>query len=120
SPKELCRMTHTDRRNQLAVIAETMVAGARVMIGEARYAIAPDGLSCEIAVSVAEAWRRRTLGTGLLEILARRARSLGVRCLTGEVLRANEAMTALARKAGAVITTPIADARLIYVTKDLS
>jgi len=120
SPAQLRGMTHTDHRNRLAVIAETVVAGVRVMIGEACYAIDPDGLGCEMAVSVADAWRRRTLGARLLGILARRAGSVGARTLTGEVLRSNEAMRALARKLGAVVTAPIMDARLIRVTKQLS
>src|SRR5262249_60726842 len=101
-------------------LAEPIAEGARVMIGEARYAIAPDGITCEIALSVADSWRRRTLGTRVLEDLARRARELGARTLVGEVLRSNAAMTALARKAGFAITSPIADARLIRITRDLS
>ena len=113
-------MTHADHRHRLAVIAETVVAGARVMIGEACYAMMPDGLSCEIALSVAAAWQRQTLGTRLLGILARRARDAGIRYLVGDVLRSNEAMTALARKVGSVITMPIEDARLIWMTTDLS
>jgi RimJ/RimL family protein N-acetyltransferase len=112
-------MTHADQRHRLTVIAETVVAGAVVMIGEACYAVTSDGRSCEIAVSVATAWQRRTLGTRLVEILAHRARSVGVLSLTGEILRTNDAMIALARKLGSVITAPIADARLVRMTKDL-
>src|SRR5215510_3414175 len=58
SPSQLRGMTHTNRRDRLSVIAETVVAGARVMIGEACYALDPDGRSCEIALSVAAAWQR--------------------------------------------------------------
>jgi len=120
SAGELRAMTHAPDRGHLTLLAETIADGARVMIGEARYAIAPDGITCEIALSVAESWRRRTLGTRVLEDLARRARALGARRLVGEVLRSNAAMTALARKAGFAITSPIEDARLIRITRDLS
>jgi RimJ/RimL family protein N-acetyltransferase len=120
SAGELYRMTHADQRHRLAVIAETVVAGVAVMIGEACYAMTPDGRSCEIAISVAAAWERRTLGTRLLEILAHRAGSVGVRTLTGEILRSNDAMIALARKLGSVITAPVVDGRLVRMTKELS
>ena len=89
------------------------------MIGEARYAVAPDRVGCEIAVSVAEAWRRRTLGTQLLAHLAHRVGNLRVRYLFGDVLCSNEAMKALARKLGFGVTAVIGDARLLRITRDL-
>jgi len=113
-------MTRPDHRSEGTLIAEIAVEGGSTMIGEARYAVAPDRLGCEIAVSVAEAWRRRGLGTRLLANLARRAKNLRVRYLIGDVLRSNEAMKALARKAGFGLSAPIADARLVRITKDLS
>jgi acetyltransferase len=119
SPSVLHAMTHTDHWHRLTVIAETVVAGARVMIGEACYALAPDGISCETAVSVTDAWQRRKLGTLLLDTLASRARRVGARYLIGEVLRSNRAMTALAQKTGWVVTARIADPRLIRVTRQL-
>jgi GNAT superfamily N-acetyltransferase len=119
SPRELHRMTHADHWHRLAMIAETVVAGTCVMIGEAYYVMAPDQISCDIALSVADAWQRRTLGTRLMGILAARARSVGISYLTGEVLRSNAAMTALARKSGWAVTAAVTDARLIRMTKQL-
>jgi RimJ/RimL family protein N-acetyltransferase len=119
SPAQLHRMTRTDDRSEGTLIAEIAVEGGSTMIGEARYAVAPDRLGCEIAVSVAEAWRRQGLGTQLLANLARRAKNLRVRYLIGDVSRSNEAMKALARKTGFDLSAPIADARLVRITKDL-
>jgi acetyltransferase len=119
SPTQLHGLTHADHRYRLTMIAETVVAGACMMIGEACYAIAADGINCEIAVSVADDWQRRTLGTLLLTMLASRARAFGVRHLVGEVLRSNGAMTALARKLGWVFAAVIEDARLVRITKQL-
>jgi GNAT superfamily N-acetyltransferase len=119
SAVELYRMTHSDHR-QFALIAETVADGARTMIGEARGALAPDGLSAEVALSVAEAWRRKTLGTQLLGVLAHRARGLGVDYLTAEVLRSNEAITALAQKVGFRVAPPAADARLMQLITNIS
>ena len=120
SSSELHAMTHGDRRRHPALIAESIVDGARTMIGEARYAVAPDGLSCEFAVSVAEPWRGKTLATLLVGIVAYRAKALGLRYLVGDVLRSNDAMLALARKTGFAVTGPVADARLVRIAKDLS
>jgi acetyltransferase len=116
---ELYRMTRSQDRRQLTLIAQ-MSDGACTMIGEARGAIAPDGLSGEVAVSVAEAWRRKTLGTQLLGLLARHAASLGVRYLVADVLRSNEAVTALARKMGFRVAAPTEDTRLLRLTKTIS
>src|SRR3984893_17131469 len=63
SANELYRMTHGDDVARPALIVGTVVGGARVLIGEARYALMPDGLSCEFALSVAEAWRHKGIGT---------------------------------------------------------
>jgi acetyltransferase len=119
SLRELERMTRGDGW-QMTLIAETKVAGARVMVGEARGAVAPDGLSCEVAVSVADAWRGRGLGMLLLQQLECRARSLGVRSLVGDVLRSNAPMKRLARKAGFDMAGVPADGRLVRIVKDVS
>jgi acetyltransferase len=117
SPAELVRIgggsgTHA------TLIAETQIAGARIVIGEARYAC--DGVTCEIALSVADAWRARGLGTLLLDHLECRARTLGVSTLVGDVLRSNTAMRTLARKCGFDQAGVPADARLVRIVKDIS
>jgi GNAT superfamily N-acetyltransferase len=116
---ELNRMTHMHHGSHPALIAETVVEGVRTMIGEARYAGSPDGRTCEFAVSVADAWRRKRLGMLLIGVVECRAKALGLRYLAGDVLRSNLAMTALARKSDFAMTEPIADARLVRITKDL-
>ena len=120
SANELYRMTHTDGCSYPALIAEHVDQGDCTMIGEARYAAAPDGQHCEFAISVHEAWRRKRLGTLLIEAVSFRARALGLRHLVGDVFRSNEAMIALARKIGFVVLGSAEDARLVKITKDLS
>jgi RimJ/RimL family protein N-acetyltransferase len=119
STSELYAMTHTHPGNHPVLLAENVVDGACTMIGEARYAVAPDGYNCEFAASVAEAWRRKTLGTLMVGIIASRAKVLRLRYLVGDVFRSNQAMIALARKSGFAVTEPIADARLVKITKGL-
>jgi GNAT superfamily N-acetyltransferase len=118
SPAELARIG-SGGETQATLIAETKVAGARIMIGEARYAAA-DGATCEIALSVAEGRRGRGVGTLLMDHLECRARNLGVTMLVGDVLRSNAAMRTLARKSGFDLAGVPADARLVRIVKDIS
>ena len=119
SSKELYVMTHADGGSHSVLIAENVIEGASTMIGELRYAVAPDGFNCEFAVSVAEAWRRKRLGTLLIRIVTSRAKALGLCYLVGDVFRSNQAMITLARKSGFAVAEPIADATLVKITKDL-
>lgn len=119
-PAELDHVIHLDRKYELALLAETSVNGALIVIGEARYALSPDGLECEFALSVAENWRRMGLGTLLIADIECRARILGARYLCGDVLRSNSLMKALARKNGFLLTDLPRDARLVRIVKDLA
>jgi RimJ/RimL family protein N-acetyltransferase len=116
-PAELDRVIHLDPPDQLGLIAQTRADG---VIGEARYALSPDRRECEFALSVADAWHGKGVGRLLLADLESRARSLGARRLVGDVLRTNEAMQALARKAGFGMAGVPSDAKLVRVVKDLA
>jgi len=116
SPTELARIGG-DGEKQATLIAEMKIGGARIIIGEARYTAGGD--ACEIALSVAEAWRGRGLGSLLMDCLECRARKFGIPRLVGDVLRSNAAMRTLARKFGFDTGVP-ADARLVRIVKDIS
>jgi GNAT superfamily N-acetyltransferase len=75
-PAELDRVVHLDRKYESALLAETHVDGAPIAIGEARYALAPDRLEGEFALSVADEWRGKGLATLLIADIECRARSL--------------------------------------------
>jgi GNAT superfamily N-acetyltransferase len=120
TPRQLDRMTHMDRPDELALIAFARTGGDATMIAEAVQVIAPESQRCEIALSVTDAWQRKGLGALLLWHMECRARALGARYLIGEVLRTNDAMKGLARKAGFAIQGPFTDARLVEIVKDLS
>jgi GNAT superfamily N-acetyltransferase len=118
-PAELDRVIHLDRKYELALLAETVVDSAPIVIGEARYALAPDRLEGEFALSVADDWRGKGLGTLMADIESR-ATSLGARHLFGDVLRSNEPMKALARKNGFRMADVPRDGRLVRIVKDLA
>jgi GNAT superfamily N-acetyltransferase len=119
-PAELGRVVHLDRKYELALLAETQVGEARIVIGEARYALAPDRLGGEFALSVADDWRGKGLGSLLMAEIERRTTSLGAARLFGDVLRSNEPMKALARKNGFRMADVPRDAKLVHIVKDMT
>ena len=120
APTELDRLTHMNGLHELALIAFARIGGETAMIAEAVQVIAPESQRCEIALSVTDAWQRRGVGTLMLSLMEQRARMLGARHVIGEILRTNEAMKGLARKAGFAIRSSLADARLVEIVKELA
>jgi RimJ/RimL family protein N-acetyltransferase len=92
--------TSVDYRKHLALVAEVFEGGVETIIGEARYVVQDDGTSAEFAVSVADAWQGRGIGTMLLQRLMARAAEAGLGLLFGQTLASNGGMQRLARKAG--------------------
>ena len=117
---ELDSVTHLNRKYELALLAETRVDGALIVIGEARYAFAPDRLESEFALSVADNWRGKGLGALLMADIESRVRSLGAEHLCGDVLYSNEPMKVLARKKGFRMAGVPRDAKLVRIVKDLT
>ncbi|HWN51287.1 MAG TPA: hypothetical protein VNO18_15980 [Xanthobacteraceae bacterium] len=81
-----------DRPGELALLGPADTGGGLRTVAEAILVMAPDGQRSEIALSVADAWQSKSLGTLLLGNLECRARMIG------NVLRTNGAMKNLARK----------------------
>jgi acetyltransferase len=117
APADLHRMTHGNDAAPPALIVESGDEDARTVIGEARYAF--DGIACEFALSVSDAWRGKGVGTMLMGIMEERAKLRGAHYLVGDVLGSNQPMLALARKLGFAVTRPVLDDRLFKVTKRL-
>lgn len=104
---QLDRFIHVGEDDGFSLVATTKRDGVDVIIGEARYAIDDTTDSLEIGLSVADTMQGQGIGVALLDNLACRAAALGAGRLFGDTLRSNDAMLALARKAGfALAPTP--------------
>lgn len=114
APGLLRMLTQAPDGRQQGLVA---VQGTTI-IGEVRYALESAGTG-EFALAVANAWQRRGIGSRLLQVLARRARSAGLERLVGEVSAGNGGMLALARKAGFGIRMHPGDARIARIAIDL-
>jgi GNAT superfamily N-acetyltransferase len=118
--KQLARLTTMDGPDDVVLLAFAQTRDASCIVGEAVLANVPGSAGSEFALSVADVWQRKGVGTALLADIECRARMRGARHLYGEVLRTNIAMKNLARKAGFALRSPFTDARLIEIGKDLS
>jgi GNAT superfamily N-acetyltransferase len=77
------------------LVAEWCEQGCEAVIGEASYGFDRTSGSGEFAISVADRFQRRGLGSALLGALQSRAVSLGYLDLFGETFKANDEMKTL-------------------------
>ncbi len=71
-------LTDIDREHEVAFVALIHDDGEKKEIGVGRFCVAPDGQSCECAITVADDWRERGLGTLLMRHLIDFARERGI------------------------------------------
>jgi len=99
SGSQLSYLTTVDHHDHEALVA--LAPGRTDIIGVARFVRSrtqPD--SAEIAVTIADGWQRRGLGTSLLCRLVDRALAEGITRITAEILSDNRGMQALFRHLG--------------------
>ena len=100
SHDEMSRMCDVDGEHSMAFVATIDRGGREVEIGVSRYVAGAKSDAREFAVTVADEWQRRGLGTLLMNRLIEAARSHGVKELCGVGLVDNTAMIALAAGLG--------------------
>jgi GNAT superfamily N-acetyltransferase len=94
------KLTELDYQHDMAFIALSREGGILHEVGVSRYSLAADGQSCECAVTVADAWQGKGLGTILMRDLIDIARKRGVRSMFSIDANENERMRELARDLG--------------------
>jgi acetyltransferase len=100
SPAALARLTQIDYTREMAILALTEVDGREVELGVARYAINPDGETCEFALVVNDQWQKQGIGHKLMDVLMDVARGRGLTLMEGEVLKTNRPMLKLVEALG--------------------
>jgi acetyltransferase len=115
----LVRFTQLDYDRELALIAVTEEKGREVQIGVCRYAINPDGESCEFALVVSDQWQHKAVGHRLMGSLIDAARSKGLKTMAGEVLASNHNMLKLVATLGFTVAASREDPSIKKVTKVL-
>lgn len=119
TPAMLVRFTQIDYDQEMALMAVTEVAGQEIELGIARYAINPDGQTCEFALVVADQWQGKGVAHKLMSSLMDVARDRGLKRVEGEVMRANQSMLKLMARLGFEIKTSADDDSVKQVSKAL-
>jgi RimJ/RimL family protein N-acetyltransferase len=113
SPRALQRLVDVDHRDHEALVALSGDGhggggGDGVVVGEARFVRdAEEPTVAEMAITVADAWQRRGLGTALAHTLAHRAAEEGVDEFSAEVLADNAGIRRLVEQVGEVSSAPL-------------
>jgi RimJ/RimL family protein N-acetyltransferase len=97
--RHLTDVDHRDHEALLALSCDGRAAGVARYIRDTR-----DPLAAELAVTVADDWQGRGLGTALLARMSERAQEEGLHRLTALVAAENAAMAGLLRSAQARLT----------------
>ena len=105
SPEMLVSFTQLDFSREMAIIAVINEQGRRKQIGVARYAVNPDGRSCEFALTVSDEYRGQGIGSQLMDAMMEAARGHGVQVVEGEVLANNRRMLSLMQELGFSVST---------------
>jgi acetyltransferase len=109
-------LVHGDAHSEAALLALT---GQGEVVGLVQY-VGPETLeSAEVAVVVADAWRRVGLGAQLLMQLERVATTAGVQHVEADILRDNIAAVGLASKLGARVGRSPNGGGLVRVVRPL-
>jgi RimJ/RimL family protein N-acetyltransferase len=105
SARALRRLVDVDHRDHVALVAVTPGSGDDdgKVIGEARWIRDDDDPTlAEMAITVADDWQQRGLGTALADDLARRAVEEGIDRFAAEVLTDNDGIERLVEHVGDV------------------
>ena len=103
-PAMVARLTQIDYDREMAFVATMLENGTEVEIGVCRYAVNPDGESCEFAVVVADEWQHRGLARRLMGVLIETARNKGLAYMNGVFLSNNERMLKFVQGLGFVLS----------------
>ena len=104
SPAQLVRLTQIDYDREMAFVAITEIDGKPVEVGVARYAMNPDGESCEFAIVVADDWQGKGLARRLMGVIIETARARGIKFMNGDFLAENHRMIAFVTSLGFVLS----------------
>ena len=119
SESMLVRFTQIDYSREMALIAVTIDHGKEIELGVTRYAINPDGETCEFALVIADSMRSKGLGHKLMVELMDAARAKGLKIIEGEVLNNNTGMLRLMKRLGFSIEANADDESIRRVRKVL-
>lgn len=115
----LVRFTQIDYDREMAFVVVRDDPDGPEELGVARYVTNPDGLSCEFALVVADAWQRKGIARLLMTELMDTARDMGLERMEGQVLVDNQGMLSLMEQLGFTHERDRDDMQLVNVHRQL-
>jgi GNAT superfamily N-acetyltransferase len=116
---QLDKFIHVGEADSYSVVATVLRDGTKKIIGEARYAFDEATARFELGLSIDDTMQAQGIGAALMSNLECRAAALGAGHLFGDTLRSNDAMLALARKAGFKLAPTPGDWRQLRFEKQI-
>ena len=121
SQQVLVRFTQLDYDREMALaLVYTNEDGREEVLGMSRYVTDPDMEVCEFAISIADKWQGRGVGTILMQKLFDVASQQGLSTMRGEVLTSNSGMLQLMKKLGFKLKKDPEDPNIYIVTRPLN
>lgn len=120
TPEEAKRFCEVDGHLSMAFVATVEDDGRPRMVGVSRYAPNVESSAREIAITVADDWQHRGLGTRLARALIQHAREHGVRKLYSVDLADNVHMRMLAHDLGMTSAPDPSDAHQVIYSLSLT
>lgn len=102
-----CRYCFIDYDREMALVAEVETAGVRCLAGVGRLAAAPDRLTAELVVLVADPWQGRGLGEQLTDSCLEIAAAWKMGAVTAETTPENVRMVAILQRRGFELTSSL-------------
>jgi RimJ/RimL family protein N-acetyltransferase len=115
----LDHFTHPGEDERFSIVALMQVDGVETIVGEARYQFDPGTSKFEFGLSVDDRFQGQGIGPALLSNLECRASAFGAEHIFGDTLRSNDAMLAVARKAGYRFVQSPGDWKLVRFEKHI-
>ena len=101
TPQMLARLTQIDYDHEMALIAVIRDGSDDAkIIAVSRYAINPDHHSCEFALTVADDYQHKGIGSNMLKRLINIAHERGIEVMEAEILSQNYRMLGLVERLG--------------------
>jgi acetyltransferase len=119
SDKLIHFLTDVDYDRHLALVCTAQHGGHEEIVGEARYAAAPDGRTCELGIVIGDAWHKSGVAGILMEALLHAARERGLARMEGLVLSGNAEMLRFVRALGFRLEPVSEDRTLTRISKTL-
>jgi len=112
-------LTDVDYDRHMAFVCVVPNANQDVLIGEARYAVDPNGTSCDFGIVIADSWHKTGVAGMLMDALIGAARTRGLEKMEGIVLNDNKTMLRFARSLGFEVGCVPDDPRIRLIVKEL-